>query len=202
MKEILISLGGLIVGSFLTLIVQFYLSKKQTELSLSEKMIERRINAYNELYEKVKELRFMMPIMLINNEDENEKLKRKPRILLDLESLDDFINKTLDIYNRNSQWFSNDVVKEINYMQDYLLNVRTIFQDLTKESKEVFASDIKDDFIELGTIIDKAILPFYKNKYLKLKEDIGLLKWHKLRKEETLKRINNTILAKKYINQR
>jgi len=195
----LIGIGGIVLGSIFTFLFQNILYKKQAVLKIAEKVMDKRIEAYDKIYVVVQKLRVMTHIGVREHVDPNERIIRKPFILSSYDILSDFINEMTDIYSQYSQWYSIALIRAYNYYQDYISNCSRYYLDLGDDVED-FSISIKDDFIKLGVMFDEAIFQFYTKDCYRIGNSLDSGKWHKLPKEETEERMRNTKLYKLYIN--
>lgn len=194
----LIGIGGILLGSVLTYFSQNMLLRKKTVLKFAEKVIDKRLEAYDKIYIVIKKLRIMTQVGYEKNENPNELIVRKPMILSDYNTLSMFITEMNNVYSQYSQWYDIELTRTYYFYQDYIINCSSYYASLTDNIEE-FSISLKTDFIELGLMFDKAILNFYTKDLYKINKKVDSYKWHKLKKAETIKLLENTVLFRKYL---
>ncbi len=189
-------LVGVILGGVLSLFVQNSLYKNQARIRIIEKVYDKRLNAYEKLYVQIKNLRTMKPIYWDYSRADEEKLIRIPVIISDEESFNEYLSAINEAYHEYSHWYSTELNREYYYLQDYLLNLKEVFDNIPIEGRIEFGNDIRSDIIEIGSRFDSIFQDFYSNQIYKLDKESKLPERHKLQKEETYKRMEKTQLMR------
>lgn len=201
MITIVFTLIGIIVGHILSYFSQTFLIRKQTSYRIAENIIEKRIQAYDNLYREVKFLRLMDQAEFDDNKKANEKIIRYPKILKNYETLANYYNNLLNVYNEYSQWYSNELITTFNFFQDYIMNCGHVMNRIPENTIINFAIDLHKDILKISSMFDKPILSFYTKECLKQFDGLNSDLWHKLPTSDTIKLLEETVLYKNYINK-
>lgn len=188
--EIWIGLIGVVVGSIIPIVGNHFSLRKETKLKLSEKIIDKRIAAHEELYTMVMSIR---QIVNSNTFDNEGNVFGYPACLDSYDTFQRFWSDSFYIIHKNSPWINASLKRELWFFQDYVvnLNVKIDFQNHI-ELNEV-RHFIKQDFIDISGDIEDEINNFFEKDIFNL---VSIVKkeWHKYPKDETLEKLNFTNL--------
>lgn len=192
----LIGLAGVGMGVIVSAVVNFQLKSKETRLRLLEKIFERKIAAYEQMIEIVTDLRTMTSA---NEVDENGNLVSYPSCLNSKNEFETFYNETALKFHKASYWLEIEIIREMNFVIDYLIQINITLDSNPDNSIKQIRQIAKQDFIEQTSNLEKHIANFFKRDIFTLKQNKDI-KWHKYEKEETIRRLDNTFLAKSNTN--
>ena len=139
------SLLGISIGAILTFCFSWLIKKREYELRLWDKLIERRVNAHEKVIGIALELRVFV---LFDGIDSKGEAKRYPKILHSEDTFNEWLCKFADVGNNSSTWLSVHAKREINYAQDYLLTLNNNIKNIPPEKLHEFGNLIRNDFIE------------------------------------------------------
>jgi hypothetical protein len=187
---------GILIGSIITAIFNFKLKKKEVQLRLAEKIFDRRISAYEDLLEIIKLLQSTISIDKI---DENSNLLTYPGILENKETFEGLLGVFWNKLIRNSHWLNINLLREMNFVQDYLYSLKNILIEKNETLYPKIGLIIKPDFIELADNLEKLVMIFFEKEMycLDFKSNI---EYHKYKIKETNRRLSETQLMKQYDN--
>lgn len=186
----LFALAGALVGAFASFISTWILSHRELRLKLREKILDRRIEAHEKIIDLSHSLRTMVALGGLDTEGE---LARAPSILSSQEAFDAWFLYFYDTMSSTSNWLRNDLVREINLLQDYVVNLNEFLRDVPTENYIRVGQLIRLDFIHFSESIEKLAFKFFSEDLEKLR--IGDIKlWHKYPIEETERRLQQTEL--------
>lgn len=195
MEKEFFAVYGVLGGVLLTLLGSWLLKRHEYKLRLWDKLIDRKINAHDNVIRSSQEMRKTSPI---GGRNEDNQIRRIPHVLQSREVFDDFFTNFTTETLSDSSWLTLATRKELNFIQDYLVNVHEQIALLSDADLEVLAETVHFDFIELSSSLEKVAYSFYEKEVLQLK--IGNLKdWHKYDLDITLKRLGQTRLYLNYI---
>lgn len=97
----------------------------------------------------------------------------------------------------NIHWLSIELCRELNYIQDYFQNLTNFLEDIPPEKYPEIALMIKADITNLAQNINNKTRIFFEKETISMKTKItgG---HHKLPKEDTIKRLEATLLFKNH----
>lgn len=187
---------GVLIGALITTIFNWKIKTKEVKLRIIEKVFDKRVIAHEEILKVAKLLRVTNLTYKI---DSDKNALTYPKILNNRDSLQEAISYIHDIVNENSHWLSIDVFRELNYMQDYLVNLDSITKNIPEQDYPKIGVEIKSDLIDLSASLEKLILIFFKSDIYKINLTFSE-GHHKYQKEETINRLNSSKLLK-YFNK-
>lgn len=186
----LTGLIGVLIGSLIGVFANYKLKKRESQLRILEKVFDTRLKAYESVLEMIKSLRVTISTY---SSDIDDNLITYPLILGNKYMLEEFLSKFYSNSNSNSHWLDLDVVHELYYIQDYLANLNGYLLEIDEKHYPDIGKIIKQDFIDMSTKVESKLLTFFeKDIYtINLKTKKG---HHKLPKEVTKKRLNDSLL--------
>ena len=121
-KEILIGLFlllGVVVGSAISFFGGLITKRNETKLKVIEKFIEKKLEAFEKINILINELRTVEKYDIRSD----GQMRRYP---IALRSKDNLNQLQLDIavMQSHSLWLSTDLIREINFLQDYFVNLQ------------------------------------------------------------------------------
>lgn len=198
MEKEFFAVYGVLSGVCLTLLGTWFLKLREYELRLWDKLIDRRINAHDNVIRASHELRKTCPI---GGRNEDNQIKRIPYVLQSLEIFEDFFTNFTTETLSDSSWLTLKTRRELNFVQNYLVNVHEKITNLSDTDLEKLAETVHSDFIGLSSSLEKIAYSFYEKEVLQLK--IGNLKdQHNYDYDITLKRLGQTRLHINFIAEK
>lgn len=189
----LIGLLGVIIGILATFFVNLRLKSKETKLRIIEKIFDKRIQAHENILLLIKDVKTVISIREV---DESYNLISYPKSMTSKDDFSHFLNQTCSIIQQDNHWLNTDLVRELGFLQDYLVSVNQIIKDVDDSKLPLIGLLIKQDFIILAAKLEKLTFDFFRKDIYKAtinKHD----KWHKYPREITLKRFDETLLFTK-----
>lgn len=190
-----LSFIGVIIGSFLAFLSSSFLKKKETRLKISEKILDKKIESHEDVLKLAKLLRSTISDNNFNSEME---LITYPLILANKEN---YLDWKINLYNKannNSHWLSQNVHKELFFIQDYFINLDKTLENVPDENLIQIAIILKNDFIDLSAKLEKSITEYFDNGWKNLKT-ISKLDSFKLEKSVSINRLKNYNHTKRYL---
>lgn len=132
----------------------------------------------------------------MSNGDDN--FARGPWVLENKDTFENFYKRFIDIHSTSSTWLWVETTRELNYCQDYFLS---LYGYITKNANVDFdqlSNGVRQDFIDMAETLRKSSMNFLTDEMPKLNFD-DLNKWHKYKKNVTVKRLGDSNLGKKYL---
>lgn len=183
---------GAIGGFALTYLSSFLIKKREFDLKVWEKLLERRIKAHESMLVLAGEMRIMEAL---GGEDEMGEIARAPKIMMSRDSFKDWFEKFTLENVAHSAWQSTSAKRELYFIQDYLVNLDARLSCANDEQFKKAGQIIRQDFIDLSSSLEKSAFRFFEQDVRKLSLD-SLNRWHKYKRHETERRIKNTELFK------
>lgn len=191
----LIGLIGLIIGSILTFIFSSNLKSKETKLKISEKLIDKRIDSHEQILKLAK---LMRSSHTENKFNAAKELVTYPLIFLTEENYRDWRLQFFSVTNDYSHWLSQEVLNELFYIQDYLVNLDKTLENVHPDNFKSVGIIIKMDFIDMSTNLEKKVVKYFEQGWsnLEIKKKKGN---YKLPRKESLKRLKNSNFTKRHL---
>lgn len=182
------ALTGAIVGALFTGVMNYVLKTKEVKLRIIEKIIDKKIDAYESLINIVGLIRTMV---LLGGEDERGELRRCPLIMNGKKNMADFLEQLTMVRNNSERWLSSSVNREVSFFLDYFVNLNEPSRHATDESLQTAGVLIRKDFIDISMRIENCAHEFFNKNMLSLnyKTDCA---WHKHTKEKVLEELEKT----------
>jgi hypothetical protein len=190
-----LSFVGVIIAAFLAFFSSSFLKKKETLLKISEKILDKKLEAHENVLQLAKYLRSTISDNKFTVEME---LITYPMILANKENYLDWKKDLFIKSNSNSHWLSNDVIKEIYFIQDYFANLDKTLENIPDENIEKIGIILKNDFINLSNNLEKTIVKYFEKGWKDLKT-ISNNEKYKLPKKISLERLENYNLSKRHL---
>jgi hypothetical protein len=187
------ALLGTIAGATLTFVGTWILKNREAKTRLLEKVLDRRIQAHENVIELSKMFRVMTSLGYTENDGE---LARTPVVMASRDSFNEFFSKFSHTGNESTTWLTTEVTREYNFVQDYLINLYEFLRDTDSNLFPEIGRLIRQDFINFSTNLEKLSFKFFTRDLTKWKLN-DLTKWHKYPVETTVKRLNETVFFKK-----
>lgn len=188
--NIWLGLIGVIIGSLIPIIGNLFSMRREIKLKLSEKIIDKRIAAHEELYQLVMGTR---QVVNSNTVDHEGNVIGYPACLKSQDEFNQFWSDSFYIIHKNSPWINPTLKRELWFFQDYIINTNLkIDFDNPSELNEV-RHFIKQDFIDISHSIEEEIDQFFEKDIFSLKAVVKK-EWHKYPKNETLEKLKFTNL--------
>jgi len=179
---------GTLAGAALTFFGTWILQNQEVKNRLLEKVLDRRIQAHENIIELSKLLRSMVSL---GYEEKDGQLARTPILMTSKESFDGFLKQFYKTGTESSTWLSTKVTREYNFVQDYLVNLNEFVTNMDSENFPEVGKLIRQDFIDFSSNLEKFSFEFFTTDLTKLKMN-DLSKWHKYPVEVTQKRLAET----------
>jgi hypothetical protein len=189
-----VGLAGALVGAILTYFTQWLLRRRDLDLRLWEKFLERRISAHENVVGLALKMRVMTPLGEFDSEGD---IPRGPEVMVTREAFDDWLREFARVSAPATTWLSTASKRELNFVQDYLVTVHTNLSNVASECFLQVGALIRQDFIDLSSSLEKATFQFFESEARKL--HLGdLAEHHKYALEETKRRLGDTVLLSKW----
>jgi len=193
-----IALFGAIIGFVASQIVEFFRLSREAEIRQKEKVVDRMIAAHEAVIDIAD---IMLTVIVLDNvqnlPEDTEKPIRGVGIVLSLNLYEDWMLQFKKVHSRH-MWLSSKVLKELYFVQDYAVNLHNLMKTMNDSELKTLSVIIKQDFIDLSGNLRNESVTFISKKAIKLKLDVDPKRWHKYKKEETIKRLQETKLFKNY----
>ncbi len=192
--NLVIALGGAVGGAFISLVVGWLLRKRDYDLRLWDKLLERRIQAHENLIKVALEMRVMVALGTVDAEGE---VIRAPQVLVSQEEFEQWFASAINNCLAGSTWLSIDAKREASFLQDYLVTLHLHLQPIASEDYLSVGSIIRQDFIDISANLERVAFRFFEKDARRLKLS-NLDEWHKYPREQTEKRLKDTRLLQSW----
>jgi hypothetical protein len=185
---------GALGGGLVSFLASWLIKKREYNLRLWDKLLERRIKAHENVIAAALQMRVMVAM---GGTEENGEAARAPQLLRSKEDFEQWFIGFTQLTGEGSTWLTTEAKRELNFLQDYLV---TLYQNLAIVPSEKYLQVgqlIRQDFIDLSSELEKKSFAFFGKEVRRLRLS-NLKKWHKYKRPETEKRLNNTKLLSKW----
>jgi hypothetical protein len=195
----LIGVCGIFIGAVVTFIASWALTKRDYDLRLWDKLIDRRIDAHERLINHAHEMRVMVAR---NGLDESGEVMRYPQVLSSREVFEDWFTNTITSIGFASTWLSTPAKREANFLQDYLVTLHINLRSVPSSRFPDVGLIARQDFIDISSNLERISYVFFNKDVRKLRLS-NLNDWHKYPRSQTEKRLNETSLLRQwsYVSQ-
>lgn len=204
MKEILsevdlitpvFTLLGVMIGTILSFITSWLLKSRETKLKISTQLIEKRIEAHEKVLILAKSMRATFSLDKVNAESE---YITYPLIFHNKTNYQDWRNNFFFITNEHSHWLGRDILRELFYIQDYIVNLDKRINKLPEENYISIGVILKADFVYMAENLEKNVVDYFERgwKTLKIQSKRSGIK---LPRKESISRLNNSNLFKRHL---
>ena len=186
------ALIGAFSGAIITGIINFSLKKRETRLRITEKLLDKKLEAHETLIEITNVIRSMV---LLGGKDHNDELKRSPLIMQSRKNMDDFLTELTKAQAKADRWLSVDAKREVSLFLDYFVNLNEYSLKSSDKALQEAGVLVRDDFIHFALRLENCAHDFFNRDLMKLKFRTDR-EWHKYPKEKTLEELGKTELYK------
>lgn len=184
------TLLGTVVGGVLSFLASFALRRSELRLRLREKILDRRIEAHEKIVRLAKTMRLMVVLSYDPNTGD---LPRAPWFFEDKEKFEAWYSDFSLTSNEASTWLSIKVVREVNLVQDYLVNLHQALKPVAPERYLRLGSVLRDDFIDFSQSLERLAFDFFATDLERFRLN-DLREHHKYEPQVTLDRLAKTAL--------
>lgn len=189
-----LALGGAVGGALISLVVGWLLRKRDYDLRLWDKLLERRIQAHENLIKVALEMRVMVALGTVDAEGE---VIRAPQVLVSQEAFEQWFTSATGSNLKSSTWLATDAKREANFLQDYLVTLHLHLQPVASEDYLSVGSIIRQDFIDISVNLERSAFRFFEKDARRLRLS-SLDDWHKHPREQTEKKLKDTQLLQRW----
>lgn len=184
---------GALGGSALTFIFEWVGLKRQYDLRIWDKLLERRILAHERVIAIAQDLRTVIALGGVDGDGETS---RTPQVLSTKQEFESWLLK-FHAANTNSTWFTIEVRREMNFAQDYLLTLHQHLKDAPLEAYRPFGELVRQDFLDLSGQLERKAFAFFEKDIRQLRLS-SLYDWHKYPRPETARRFGETQFTRRW----
>jgi hypothetical protein len=184
------ALLGAAGGGFFSFLGSWLLRKREYDLRLWEKLLDRRVSAHEAVILTALEMRGVVPSGRVDKQGE---AIRAPTVLQSKEIFEDWFQRAQNRTAAGTTWLTIMAKRELNFLQDYLLTLYMHLQKVPSSLYPLVGVIVKDDFIKLSGQLEKCAFDFFESDIHRLKA-ADLHSWHKYPREETQRRLKETNL--------
>lgn len=187
-------LVGAFGGALLSFLATLFLKKRDFDLQMWSKLLDRRIAAHENVISLAIELRVMVALGGTNEAGE---VRRAPQALLSKEEFERWFARFAQLTGEGTTWLTVSAKREVNLVQDYLVTLHMHLSDVPSDRYPLVGEHIRQDFIDLSSSLEKVAFAFFEGEVRKLRLD-SLDKHHKYKTTETDDRLRGTALLKNW----
>jgi hypothetical protein len=176
---------GVLSGVTLTFCFGLITKKSETKLKVIEKFIDKKLEAFEKLNIFINDL---WSVHKYDITPANE-MRRYPIAFNSKENLTQ-LHLNLHSILSYSIWYSSELIKELNFLQDYFVTLQESIQNIPNENMKTVGMILWEDFISLSSRLDKLNKEFFIKEIANLKYKPSRT-WHKYKLPETEKRLQS-----------
>lgn len=185
---------GALGGGLVSFLATWMLKKREYNLRLWDKLLERRIKAHESVIAAALQMRLMVTLGV---KEEDGELARSPHVLRSKEDFEEWFISFTTLTMEGSTWLTTEAKRELNFVQDYLVTLHQNLRDVPSEQYLPIGQVIRQDFIDLSSSLEKKSFAFFGKEVRNLKLS-NLKEWHKYKRSETEARLKKTILLSQW----
>lgn len=187
-------LVGALIGGVLSFLATWFLKKRDFDLKMWEKLFDRRISAHEHVISLAIEMRVMVAFGGVNAQGD---VRRAPQILLSKDEFDSWFTRFTQLTMEGTTWLATATKREVNFVQDYLINLHTYLADIPSDKYLIVGEYIRQAFIDISSSLEKKAFNFFQEGINKLSLD-SLENHHKYKRPETESRLRGTELLMRW----
>jgi hypothetical protein len=191
-----IGLAGVMVGASLTgafaLFKDWLMRGRDFDLKLWEKFLERRISAHEVVIGLAIKMRFVCGAGV----DASGEVERAPQVMISRGDFEGWFTQFTEQSAPVTTWLSTAAKRELNFVQDYLMTLHVNMGKFPDVDFATVGSFVRQDFIDLSSSLEKAAFAFFKTAQKRRLSD--LTEHHKYPRQETERRLQNTVLLSRW----
>lgn len=195
-----LALVGVIIGLVVSQAIEFLRVSREAKIRQKEKIIDRMIAAHEAVIEAAD---VMMTTVLLDNVknllDDVDNPVRGVGIVTSVQLYEAWMFQFKRVHSQQ-MWLSSKVLKEVYFTQDYSVNLYGLMKTMSESELETLSVVVMKDFIKQSGILREESVAFITKKAINLELDVNPKRWHKYKKEVTIKRLQETKLFKVYLN--
>lgn len=157
---------GALTGAIVTGFINFLLKERETKLRITEKLLDKKLEAHEALIEITNVIRTMV---LLGGADHENKLKRSPLIMQSQKNMDDFLTELTKVQTKTDRWLSTATKREVSLFLDYFVNLNEYARNSSDEALQEAGVLVRNDFIGFALRLEDCAHDFFNNDLMKLK---------------------------------
>ena len=181
---------GAVVGGVGSYFTAKNLKVQEFKLQVKSKLLDRQIAAHENILKIAVEMRVMTGS---GHLDDTGEIIRYPQILQSKDSFESWFIKFTELQLEGTTWLITSTKREVNFVQDYLVNLQRILIDVPSELYPKAGLLIYEDFRELSNTLEKRAYEFFEGNISGVKL-ANLSVWHKYERSLTESRLLSTKL--------
>lgn len=184
--------AGALGGAALSFWAAFVLRKRDFRLRTWEKLLERRMAAYESVMSIATELRVMVGVGGLDPENE---VRRTPQMMRSKKEFEAWFVRFTTAGLGATTWLNLETRREMNLVQDYLVTLHVHLTDVPSTCYSLAGELIRADFIDFSASLEKAAYTYFERDIHKLRLS-SLKQHHKHEMDETQRRLGSTALLR------
>ena len=181
---------GAVVGGVLSYITSKRLKSHEFTLQVRGKLLDRQIAAHEDILKLAIDMRIMTGTGEL---DTNGEVIRFPVIISSQEQFLQWFTDFTNLQLKGTTWLSTATKREVNFVQDYLINLQRLLKDVHTDLYPHVGRLIVEDFRDISNKLEKIAYQFFEGDVSESKL-ASLNDWHKYQLNETKKRLMATKL--------
>lgn len=162
----LFALAGVIVGAVFAFLGTWLLKRRELELRLREKVLDKRVHAHEQVIQLAQSLRVMTPLRYRHDGGE---VSRTPAAFSSKEAFDKWHAYFTELLRSSAMWLSTGLVRELMLFQDYTLSLRTVLERTSPDLYPEVGRVVREDFVQFSSLIEQQALGFFLHDLSRLR---------------------------------
>jgi hypothetical protein len=154
---------GFIIGALVSFIGNWLLKKKELVLRLREKVLDKRIQAHENIIQLSISIRTMN---ILGFENKQGELSRMPYMFSSRKHFDEWYMLYNELTATSTTWLSTELTRELNLFQDYIVNLYEKIKLMTDSNITVLGTIVRQDFIDFSSSLEKFSFKLFSSRSL------------------------------------
>jgi hypothetical protein len=188
----LLALLGVVIGALLSYLFTWRLRREESKLQLTEKILDRQIEAHEEIGRLAESLYGVYQIGYYRDDIEGN--AELPWFLYSVQNYKEFKTKLLQEWNQYRFWLAPDVHEEFALLFVYLFEMEKILVQANPDNFSAVGLILVNDFANFSTRIGNCCRRYLARRVFTLRPDAGYTALSNSALKDRRKALANTIL--------
>lgn len=188
------ALAGALGGGVLSFFGAMLLKKREFNLAIWGKLLERRISAHEVVISLATEMRVMF---LLGGVSASGEVRRAPNVMASMEAFEEWFGRFTRLSLEGTSWLSTETKREMSLVQDYLVTLHMHLAGIPSDRYPELGEVVRQDFIDFSASLERKAFDFFKHEIRSMRLD-SPTEWHKYERQETERRLKATALGNNF----
>ena len=155
----LIGVGGVLVGSLISLWANYLIKSRETALRIKEKIFDKKVKAYENLLLLTQNMRCTKKTKI---SDSRTIVKRYPACFKNKETFIAFSIDYNQIGNSSHFWIDVEIIRLIDFFKNYLIELSVTIDEIPEEQFMNVGILVISDFLKHATELENKVIKFFE----------------------------------------